>query len=184
MWNIRMEWRRSRIPDVIHSGGMTAHSPIRTPLGRSTRHLQLLHPDYSISYSDMLSGWKRQPDTAHAALRWCIRMPCALPWIPKNSPQSCIALVIKKLSKLNTIWLELIARVLNMLIVLKGKHYYSKVFKRVNYKLWNSTFWVVISDIGYKFCWLLLFEDQTQGTPTRHAIRQTLEKQPFLQQDP
>ena len=49
-----------------------------------------------------------------------------------------------KTPKLNTIWLELIARVLNMLIGLKGDNYYSKVFKRVNYKLWNSAFWVVI----------------------------------------
>ena len=32
-----------------------------------------------------------------------------------------------------------------MPIELKGNNYYSKVFKRVNYKLWNSTFWVVIS---------------------------------------
>ena len=31
-----------------------------------------------------------------------------------------------------------------MLIGLKGDNYYSKVFKRVNYKLSNSTFWVVI----------------------------------------
>ena len=50
-----------------------------------------------------------------------------------------------KTPKLNTIWLELIARVLNMLIELKGDNYYSKVFKRVNYKLSNSTFWVVIN---------------------------------------
>ena len=49
-----------------------------------------------------------------------------------------------KTPKLNIIWLELIARVLNMLIGLKGDNYYSKMFKRVNYKLWNSTFWVVI----------------------------------------
>ena len=72
----------------------------------------------------------------------------ALPWIPKNSPQSWIALVIKKAiktPKLNTIWLELIVRVLNMPIRLKGNKYYSKVFKRVNYKLWNSIFWVVIN---------------------------------------
>ena len=40
-----------------------------------------------------------------------------------------------KTPKLNTILLELIARVLNMLIGLKGDNYYSKVFKRVNYKL-------------------------------------------------
>ena len=40
-----------------------------------------------------------------------------------------------KTPKLNTISLELIARVLNMLIELKDNNYYSKVFKRVNYKL-------------------------------------------------
>ena len=45
-----------------------------------------------------------------------------------------------KTPKLNTILLELIARALNMLIGLKGNNYYSKVFKRVNYKLSNSTF--------------------------------------------
>ena len=38
----------------------------------------------------------------------------------------------------------MIAKVLNMLIELKGNNYYSKVFKRVNYKLQNNTFWVVI----------------------------------------
>ena len=32
------------------------------------------------------------------------------------------------------------AKVLNMLIELKGNNYYSKVFKRVNYKLQNNTF--------------------------------------------
>ena len=32
-----------------------------------------------------------------------------------------------------------------MLIGLKGDNYYSKVFIRVNYKLWNNTFWVVIT---------------------------------------
>ena len=45
------------------------------------------------------------------------------------------ALVIKKLSKhqnLTHFLLELIARVLNMPIELKGDNYYSKVFKRVN----------------------------------------------------
>ena len=40
-----------------------------------------------------------------------------------------------KTPKLNTIWLEMIARVLNMPIELKGNNYYSKAFKRVNYKL-------------------------------------------------
>ena len=55
-----------------------------------------------------------------------------------------------KTPKLNTIWLELITRVLNMLIGLKYDNYYSKVFIRVNYKLWNNTFWVVIS--GWELC--------------------------------
>ena len=49
-----------------------------------------------------------------------------------------------KTPKLNIIWLELIARVLNMLIGLKDDNYYSKVFKRINHKLSNNTFWVVI----------------------------------------
>ena len=53
-----------------------------------------------------------------------------------------------KITKTYTIWLETIAKVLNMLIELKGNNYYSKVFKRVNYKLSNSTFWVVI----YRIC--------------------------------
>ena len=49
-----------------------------------------------------------------------------------------------KSTKTYTIWLEMIAKVLYMLIELKGNNYYSKVFERVNYKLSNSTFWVVI----------------------------------------
>ena len=80
------------------------------------------------------------------ALRWCIRTPypgVLLAWIPNNSSQFHIALVIKKLSKhqnLTHFLLELITRVLNMPIELKGDNYYSKVFKRVNYKLSNNTF--------------------------------------------
>ena len=45
-----------------------------------------------------------------------------------------------KSTKTYTIWLETIAKVLNMLIELNGNNYYSKVFKRVHYKLSNSTF--------------------------------------------
>ena len=51
-----------------------------------------------------------------------------------------------KNTKTYTIWLETIAKVLNMLIGLKGNNYYLKVFKRVNYKLSNSPFWVVITE--------------------------------------
>ena len=56
----------------------------------------------------------------------------------RTLPHSWIALVIKKAiknTKLNTIRLEMIARLLNMPIKLKGNNYYSKVFKKVNYKL-------------------------------------------------
>ena len=81
-------------------------------------------------------------------------------WFFMNLSFQCFAMDSKELSsisycfgdqkaiktpKLNTIWLALIARVLNMPIELKGNNYYSKVFKRVNYKLSNSTFWVVIT---------------------------------------
>ena len=52
-----------------------------------------------------------------------------------------------KSTKTYTIWLETIAKVLNILIELKGNNYYSKVFKRVNYKLKNNTFWVVITHL-------------------------------------
>ena len=48
-----------------------------------------------------------------------------------------------------TIWLEMIGKVLNMLIELKGNNYYSKVFKRFNYKLQNNTFWVVIKGLSH-----------------------------------
>ena len=50
-----------------------------------------------------------------------------------------------KNTKTYTIWLEMIAKVVNRLIELKGHNYYSKVFKRVNYKLQNNTFWVEIT---------------------------------------
>ena len=73
-------------------------------------------PDDSISYPDMLSGWKTLtkvskscyviPTACHnsrsAALQWCVRTPCPdifCHGFQRNSPQSRIALVIKKLSK-------------------------------------------------------------------------------------
>ena len=74
-------------------------------------------------------------------------LPKALPWTIYSSPSFLNCFGDKKAiktSKLNTNWLEVITRVLNMSIELKGNNYYSKVFKRVNYKLSNSTFWVVI----------------------------------------
>ena len=88
----------------------------------------------------------------------------SLPWIPKNSPQSTDCFCDKKAIKTpkhNIIWLELIARVLNMLIGLKGNNYYSKVFKRVYYKLSNSTFWVVIIMTDHIRCRLWWKPDRT-----------------------
>ena len=76
-----------------------------------------------------------------------------------------------KTPKLNTIWLEMIARVLNMPIELKGNKYYSKVFKRVNYKLWNSTFWVVITSSKNKE------SNKTNGTQFRARMRENRAKQ-------
>ena len=60
--------------------------------------------------------------------------------------------ITNKNTKTYTLWLEMIARVLNMLIGLKGNNY-SKVFKRVNYKLWNNTFWVVIIEYEFFHIW-------------------------------
>ena len=55
--------------------------------------------------------------------------------------------ITNKDTKTYTKWLKLLSRALNMPIELKGQNYYSKVFKRINYKLSNSTFWVVISEL-------------------------------------
>ena len=64
--------------------------------------------------------------------------------------------ITNKHTKTYTIWLEMIAKVLNMLIELKGNNYYSKVFKRVNYKVSNSTFWVVINNSKSWMTWSTL----------------------------
>ena len=153
-----------RYPEQLHPDsprGHVARSPIRTPLRRSTRHSRSSHLDDSISYPDMLSG------SLTKVHKPCYVIPDLL--MAKDFKASvlhvselsiCFAMDSKELSsildcfgdqkankntKTYTIWLEMIAKVLNMLIGLKGDNYYSKVFKRVNYKLWNSTFWVVIT---------------------------------------
>ena len=62
---------------------------------------------------------------------------------PNSSPSflNCFGehKAIKKHQNLTQL-LETIARVPNMLIELKGNNYYSRVFKRANYKLQNSMF--------------------------------------------
>ena len=78
-----------------------------------------------------------------------LSFPKALPWTIYSSPSfiNCFGehKAIKKHQNLAQL-LETIARVPNMLIELKGNNYYSSVFKRDNYKLLNSMFWVVISN--------------------------------------
>ena len=169
----RVDWA------MLHKGDRLRVQGVGTPL-----------PDDSISYPNMLSGWKTLTKVSKpcyvistachsprsAALRWCVRTPypdifCSLHsgFAYGKGLQSftsscfwvfhCFAMDSKELSsisdcfgdqkaiktpKLNIIWLELIARVLNMLIGLKDDNYYSKVFKRINHKLSNNTFWVVI----------------------------------------
>ena len=68
----------------------------------------ITYPDDSISYPDMLSGSLSQTPCIldllmakdfKASVLHFSELSIALPWIPKNSPQSRIALVIKKLSK-------------------------------------------------------------------------------------
>ena len=62
----------------------------------------------------------------------------ALPWTIPSSPSFLLVLMIKKLSKTPKLaknLLEILARVLNVPIELKGNKYYLKVFKRVYNKL-------------------------------------------------
>ena len=155
-------------------GGHVARSPIRTPSGRSTRYWEnewTSHPDSSISYPDVLFGSLTSTAIRWCVRTPCPDIFCSLHsgFAYGKGLQSftsscfwafhCFAMDSKELfsisdcfgdqkaiktPKLNTIWLELIARVLNMLIGLKGDNYYSKVFKRINHKLSNNTFWVVI----------------------------------------
>ena len=96
--------------------------------------------------------WKRAMELQSFVLHE-FELPKALLWTIYSSPSflDCFGdQKAIKTPKLNTIWLELIARVLNMLIGLKGNKYYSKVFERVNYKLSNSTFWVVITNLSHE----------------------------------
>ena len=75
MQNIRLECQRRRIPDVRHPSGMSAKQ----------------------NFGCETSGWNvRCHSPRSTTLRWCVWI-CL--WIPKNSSQSWIALVIKKLSK-------------------------------------------------------------------------------------
>ena len=153
MWDIRVEWRRSRILDVRHPDGMAAEQSSgcetsrwnvsgaefrmwyirvewrRAPLSglpQGEAHGTHDHhtPDDSISYPDMFSGWKRP--TFRRPQMVC---PDALSGhllqgrLKRNSISDCFGdQKAIKTPKLNTIWLELIARVLNMLIGLKGNN--------------------------------------------------------------
>ena len=68
--------------------------------------IRICCPDHWLKWASLATSF-RQPATAchslcSAALRWCVQMPCPdifCHGFQKNSPQSWIALVIKKLSK-------------------------------------------------------------------------------------
>ena len=138
MYDIWMKWRRIRFPDVIHPGG-------------KWRQLDGKWRRSWVEWRQQPGGMWRQPDGISSWVECAgSHTPCILDFLRDSKELSSISDCFGdkkaiKTPKLNTIWLELIARVLNMLIGLKGNNYYSKVFKRVNYKLWNNTFWVVIN---------------------------------------
>ena len=139
MWDIRVECRWSnsiRIPQED-----TWRAPLSgLPQGEAHGTRAYHTPDDSISYPDMLSGWKRT--TCHSSLDTSMVCPNALSEhllqgrLKQNSISDFKELSsisdcfgdqkAKKTPKLTTIWVELIARVLNMLIGLKGDNYYSK----------------------------------------------------------
>ena len=160
--NPSLWWHRARIAIRSNSIRILQEDTRRAPLSglpQGEAHGTRDHhtPNDSISYPDMLSGSLAKvhkpcyviPTACHsphsAAIRWCVRTPCLDIFCMDSKELSSISDCFGdqkaiKTPKLNTLWLELIARVLNMLIGLKSDNYYSKVFKRVNYKLWNSTF--------------------------------------------
>ena len=110
----------------------------------SSLYFSSLHCSF-LAYFERL--WQRAMELQSLVLHE-FELPKALAWTIYSSPSflDCFGdQKAIKTPKLNTIWLELIARVLNMSIELKGNNYYSKVSKRVNYKLWKNTFWVVIT---------------------------------------
>ena len=124
---LRVQGVGTPIPDdterALLSGATPSGFPKRTctamlsglPPGEAHGTREHHTPNDSISYPDMLSGWKTlinvsnlatsfgQPATDHVPPPFDgvsgRPVRASLPWIPKNSPQSRIALVIKKLSK-------------------------------------------------------------------------------------
>ena len=150
-------WNGGGEDSGCETSGWNARAPLSgLPQGEAHGTRAYHTPDDSISYPDMLSGWKRPtfrrpPMVCLDALsRHLLQGRLKQNSISDSKELSSISDCFgdqKAINtpKLNTIWLELIARVLNKLIGLKSDKYYSKVFKRVNYKLWNNTFWVVIT---------------------------------------
>ena len=123
-----------------------------TPSGSLRGHAPQHYPDMVFEWKTLTKVSKPCYSPRSTALQWCVRTPCLDIFAMDSKELSSISDCFGdkkaiKTPKLNTIWLELIARFLNMLIGLKGDNYYSKVFKRVNYKLWNNTFWVVIKKL-------------------------------------
>ena len=119
---IRVECLRRRIPDVRHPGGMSAKQnfgfskricgALPYPDSLREKHMALAIitprmiaypiriccPDHWLKCTSLATSF-RQPATAHVPPPSDGVSGHLLSWIPKKSPQSRIALVIKKLSK-------------------------------------------------------------------------------------
>ena len=125
-WQPGTKWRRASGYNLAASGYNLAAARYNS------------YPDMFVQMpSDGISGYPVRVYSLHGFQRTLLNL--GLLWWSKR---------LSKHQNLTHFLLELIVRVLNMPIELKGDNYYSKVFRRVNYKLWNSTFWVVISG-----CW-------------------------------
>ena len=127
MQNIRMEYRQRRIPDVRHPGGMSAEQnsgcdtsgwnvgefPYPDSLREKHTALAIITPR-TIAYRIRICC-PNEKDSRSAALRWCVRTSFAMDSKELSSIFDCFGdQKAIKTPKLNTIWLELIARVLNM----------------------------------------------------------------------
>ena len=165
---LRVQGVGTSLPDDTECARLSGSTPSRFPQVEAHSAREISHPNDGISYPDMLSGscsaailsghlCSLHSGFAHGKGLQSFGSSCFWAF-------HCFAMDSKELSsisdcfgdkkaiktpKLNTIWLELIVRVFNMLIGLKGDNYYSKVFKMVNYKLWNNTFWVVINNSSH-----------------------------------
>ena len=86
-----MTWSAHRYPEKLHPDSPRGHvgAPLSgLPQGEARDTREHHTPEDSISYPDMLMAKDFKASVLHVS-----ELSIALPWIPKNSPQSRIALV-------------------------------------------------------------------------------------------